>query len=641
MTLARTALRMAKPPSKKSGKGSKGSRKSKDSKPTSKQDSGAPKSDATVPSGPVVREDAAPGAALSMSAAAAKVGVAARTLQRRAAEGRLPVVLEQRGQRSIWRVLPADLAAAFPDRASQILEQSTAEQQDSAATQSSAAQPLAGRSETPVWVETQSKPAGCAGSRESARPGEQAASAETPNSTVLDGGAASAPAQPQVQTPTPQASTSSKPQLGGGPEWAAEIISSRDRLQGELDRHKQGRHELERDLAVSQTRLESARAQVGRLESQVQGLEQSHRSEINSQDERHRQAILALREALDVAREELSAAKALPLSIEAPDTQELRRKNRRQIAGAVAAVAFGLGGPLLWASLELGTVRAEQRELRTERDGLVSQTQRDQGELAAQRSELDQLHVDLRRESELKDQHLSDLAAVREQATQLGEQLTSAEEAGELLASERDAAEQFARQAELERVQAEADAAAKAERVTDLEEDLTRLGERLASSEQRRGDLKLQVQLESERAELRSAEIDRLMGEFDAWQAERGELLEQLASLRAALEAETLKAEAARAMLTEQRKAEVPSPPPAEGLEGAPGTGLLDTEMLGSELLGTGSPSVGGSEPENRAEGAAGLNADQAPEAPGTSPMGPFIWTWVGGYWWPLPDLTL
>lgn len=596
MTTTRSALRMAKPPSKKSGKGSKAARKSQESNATSKPGSGTTNSDAKTESGPVVREDADPVAALSMSDAAAKVGVAARTLQRRAAEGRLPVVVEQRGQRAIWRVLPADLAAAFPDRAAQILAQP-----EQAATS-------AEQAEAPSSAEPRPSPPQTARPSGAPHPSAPSNSAETAKPSPADPVASTGP---EVPTAHPVGST--KSQSGGAPAWVAEMAASRDRLQADLDRHKQERHELERELAVSQTRLESARAQVGRLESQVQGLEQSYRSEISSQDERHRQAILALREALDVAREELSAAKAMPLSIEAPDTEELQRKGRRQIAGAVAAVAFGLGGPLLWASLELGTVRAEQKELQTQRDGLVTQTQRDQGELAARRAELDQLRVDLAAESELKDQHLSDLAATREQAAQLGEQLSSAQETGELLASELDAAEQSARQAELKRVQAQAEAAAKAERVADLEGDLTQLGERLASSEQRRGDLEFQVQVESERAELRSAEIERLMGELDAWQAERGELLEQLATLRAQLEAEAAKAAAAQA---EQETSDSPAAP---GPDGSVSGSSSDPEQASED------------ETQSKAGQAAGSAA--APEA--------FIWHRVGGYWWPLPDPTV
>ncbi|MHC4378960.1 MAG: hypothetical protein ACYS26_20360 [Planctomycetota bacterium] len=590
---------MAKPPSKKSGKGSKAARKSQESNATSKLGSGSTSSDAKTESGPVVREDADPVAALSMSDAAAKVGVAARTLQRRAAEGRLPVVVEQRGQRAIWRVLPADLAAAFPDRAAQILAQP-----EQAATS-------AEQAEAPSSAEPRPSPP------QSARPsGAPNASAPSNSAETAKPSPADPAASPGPEVPTAHPVSSTKSQSAEAPAWVAEMATSRDRLQADLDRHKQERHELERELAVSQTRLESARAQVGRLESQVQGLEQSHRSEISSQDERHRQAILALREALDVAREELSAAKAMPLSIEAPDTEELQRKGRRQIAGAVAAVAFGLGGPLLWASLELGTVRAEQKELQTERDGLVTQTQRDQGELTARRAELDQLRVDLAAESELKDQHLSDLAATREQAAQLGEQLSSAQETGELLASELDSAEQSARQAELERVQAQADAAAKAERVADLEGDLTQLGERLASSEERRGDLELQVKLESERADLRSAEIERLMGELDAWQTERGELLEQLATLRAQLEAETAKATATPA---EQDPSEAPPGSPASGSSGS----IDEPDPV--------APASGGSEAQT--------SAGQEPSS--ASALGPFIWRRVGGYWWPFPDPTV
>lgn len=599
MTTTRSALRMAKPPSKKSGKGSKADRKSKESNATSKPGSGSSSSGAKADSGPVVREDADPKAALSMSDAAAKVGVAARTLQRRAAEGRLPVVVEQRGQRSIWRVLPADLAAVFPDRAAQILGQSTQEPTAPSAAKSDTSGPATAESQP----RAEARPSGAAKTAPEAKP------SPTVGAPPVDRAAPAQPAGSIARSP----GDSTKSQSTEAPEWVAEIASSRDRLQADLDRHKQERHELERELAVSQTRLESARAQVVRLESQVQGLEQSHRSEISSQDERHRQAIVALREALDVAREELSAAKAMPLSIEAPDTEELQRKSRRQIAGAVAAVAFGLGGPLLWASLELGTVRAEQKELQTERDGLVTQTQRDQGELAARRAELDQLRVDLEAESELKDQHLSDLAATREQAAQLGEQLSSAQETSELLASELDAAELSARQAELERVQAQAEAAAKAERVADLEGDLTQLGERLASSEQRRGDLELQVQLESERADLRSAEIERLMGELDAWQAERGELLEQLATLRAQLEAEAAKAAAAQA---EQETSDSPAAP---GPDGSVSGSSSDPEQASED------------ETQSKAGQAAGPAA--APEA--------FIWHRVGGYWWPLPDPTV
>lgn len=634
MTTTRSALRMAKPPSKKSGKGSKAARKSQESNATSKPDSGSPSPDAKAESGPIVREDADPGAALSMSDAAAKVGVAARTLQRRAAEGRLPVVVEQRGQRSIWRVLPADLAAAFPDRAAQILAQPEQAAPSSGSDGSGTAARQSKAQTKPQPAPRQTDPTQTAPTQP-ARP----SGAPTPSAPVSPGESENAPPQDRAVSSGPDGSVEqpsaapTKSQSSGAPEWVAEMATHRDRLQADLDRHKQERHELERELAVSQTRLESARAQVVRLESQVQGLEQSHRSEISNQDERHRQAILALREALDVAREELSAAKAMPLSIEAPDTEELQRKGRRQIAGAVAAVAFGLGGPLLWASLELGTVRAEQKELQTERDGLVTQTQRDQGELAARRAELDQLRVDLAAESELKDQHLSDLAATREQAAQLGEQLSSAQETGELLASELDAAEQSARQAELERVQAQADAAAKAERVADLEGDLTQLGERLASSEQRRGDLQLQVQLESERADLRSAEIERLMGELDAWQTERSELLEQLATLRAQLEAESARAAAAEATPAE------PEPPTLEPPSSTEESSEAKSDAVGSDAEGSDAVTSATAKPPVEESSGAPTAGDLEPTS--KSSPAPFIWRRVGGYWWPLPDPTV
>jgi predicted nucleic acid-binding Zn-ribbon protein len=626
MTTTRSAHRMAKPPSKKSGKGSKAARKSGEFNATSKASSGGddlgPKDD----SGPIVREDVEPSLALSMSDAADKVGVAARTLQRRAAEGRLPVVIEQRGQRSIWRVLPADLAAAFPDQAAEILAAPSGRETDgrgrntgesvSSRTEEGTMPGGSNRAQATSAARMQPSATGAPGQPPAAEPPSspsQAGASEpaTPQPSrppVNAGGPESNAARSDAAHPNPaEGADPSKSHLGELPDWVGSLAEARERLQADLDRHKEERHDLERELAVSQTRLESARAQVARLESQVQGLEQSHRSEISSQDERHRQAILALREALEVAREELHAAKATPLSIEAPDSEELQRRSRRQIAGAVAAVAFGLGGPLLWAALELDTVRAEQRELKTERDGLVSQAQRNQGELAARRAELDQLRNNLTRESELKDRHLSDLAATREQAAHLGELLATAQETGELLATERDAAERSARQAELERLQARADAAAKAERLADLEGDLTQLGERLASSEQRRGDLELQAQLESERAELRGAEVERLRGELDAWQAERNELIDQLAALRAQLEAESAKGEPASSEASAPASSSpgtAPAPQTPQPSETSAGEGLVE-------------------------------------EPSSTGALGTFIWRRVGGYWWPLPDPTV
>lgn len=607
--------RMAKPSSKKSGKGSKQNRKQADSKATSKAGgvSGGSQPESGAPeNGPQIREGVDPQTALSMSEAAKLVGVAARTLQRRAAEGRLPVVLEQRGQRAIWRVLPADLAAAYPDRSESILNRGSRAADPTSPPQQEQAPKAAGNSRR--------DPASGSKHQETSRAQDRGQT--SPPSAAKGAGSERAHGAPGSNSAEPSESQTDS-------AWVGELLASKDALQADIDRHREDRHGLERELAVTQTRLESARSQVVRLESQVQSIEHSHHSELDSQDERHRQAILALREALEVAREELSASKATPLSLEGPDTDQIERRSRRQIAGAVAAVALGLGGPLLWAALELGTVRAAQKELRTERDSLAAQTHKDQGELAARQSELNLLRGDLEAEAAQREQQMSELSATQARVELLGDELERTRSQERQVVGERDAAREQALVEQAQRELWEGTAVERAEALAQTELELTQLSGRLSDSEEQRTDLAVRVQIESERAEFRESEVQRLRLELEAWQSERREMLDQLRDLREELDqeqgsgaSETVGPEAANPEAANPDSA-TPGPPGTD--QAAPDQPATD-QALPESTEADSAPGESGTDPEI-------VGSPSSMEA-----WGPLAWRRLGGLWMVVPE---